>query len=71
MRYEYIKYYKIRICYCVVACVVLFAVDALSKNRFYGVVLDAGVNVVVAGSAIFGGNIEEKTKAFMEKLDNH
>ena len=34
------------------------------------VVLDAGVNVVVAGSAIFGGNIEEKTKAFMEKLDN-
>ncbi len=35
------------------------------------VVLDAGVNVVVAGSAIFGGNIEEKTKAFMEKLDNH
>ena len=35
------------------------------------VVLDAGVNVVVAGSAVFGGNIEEKTKAFMEKLDNH
>ena len=35
------------------------------------VVLDAGVNVVVAGSAIFGGNIEEKAKAFMEKLDNH
>ena len=35
------------------------------------IVLDAGVNVVVAGSAIFGGNIEEKTKAFMEKLDIH
>ena len=34
------------------------------------VVLKAGVNVVVAGSAVFGGNIEEKTKAFMEKLDN-
>ena len=34
------------------------------------VVLEAGVNVVVAGSAVFGGNIEEKTKAFMEKLDN-
>ena len=33
-------------------------------------VLEAGVNVVVAGSAVFGGNIEEKTKAFMEKLDN-
>ncbi len=35
------------------------------------VVLDAGVNVVVAGSAIFGENIEEKTKAFMEKLNSH
>ena len=34
------------------------------------IVLDAGVNVVVAGSAIFGGNIKEKTLAFMEKLDN-
>lgn len=34
------------------------------------VVLEAGVNIVVAGSAVFGGNIEEKTKAFMEKLDN-
>ena len=33
------------------------------------VVLDAGVNIVVAGSAVFGGNVEEKTKAFMEKLD--
>lgn len=32
------------------------------------VVLDAGVNVVVAGSAVFGGNIKEKTTAFMEKL---
>ena len=31
-------------------------------------VLEAGVNIVVAGSAVFGGNIEEKTKAFMEKL---
>ena len=33
-------------------------------------VLEAGVNIVVAGSAVFGGNIEEKTKAFMEKLEN-
>ena len=33
------------------------------------IVLEAGVNVVVAGSAIFGGNIEEKTKKFMEKLE--
>lgn len=33
------------------------------------IVLEAGVNVVVAGSAIFGGNIEEKTKEFMKKLE--
>lgn len=32
------------------------------------VVLEAGVNVVVAGSAVFGDSIEEKTKAFMKKL---
>ena len=32
-------------------------------------VLKAGVNVVVAGSAIFGGNIKEKTSKFMEKLE--
>ena len=32
------------------------------------VVLEAGVNVVVAGSAIFGGDIAGKTKAFMNKL---
>ena len=31
-------------------------------------VLEAGVNVVVAGSAIFGGDIKGKTEAFMEKL---
>lgn len=33
------------------------------------IVLSAGVNIVVAGSAIFGGNIEENTKKFMEKLE--
>ena len=32
------------------------------------VVLEAGVNVVVAGSAIFGGDIKGKTEAFMKKL---
>lgn len=32
-------------------------------------VLKAGVNVVVAGSAIFGGNIKEKTRKFMKKLE--
>ena len=33
------------------------------------IVLSAGVNVVVAGSAIFGTNITETTKKFMEKLE--
>ena len=47
-----------------------FEVDGGINVDNVSVVLDAGVNVVVAGSAIFGGNIEEKTKAFMEKLDN-
>ena len=29
-------------------------------------VLDAGANIIVAGSAVFGGNPAENTKAFME-----
>ena len=32
-------------------------------------VLEAGVNIVVAGSAVFCGNILENTKKFMEKLE--
>lgn len=31
-------------------------------------VLGAGANVIVAGSAIFGGNPEERTRAFVEKM---
>ena len=33
------------------------------------IVLEAGVNVVVAGSAIFGGDIAAKTGEFMKKLE--
>ena len=32
-------------------------------------VLAAGANVIVAGSAVFNGNLEENTKAFMKLLD--
>ena len=32
-------------------------------------VLEAGANVIVAGSAIFGGNPEERTKIFVEKMN--
>ena len=31
-------------------------------------VLDAGANVIVAGSAVFRGNVEENVKGFMEIL---
>ena len=35
------------------------------------IVLEAGVNVVVAGSAVFGGKTQEKTKAFMAILNKY
>ena len=34
-------------------------------------VLDAGANIIVAGSAVFGGDIEAKTKAMMEIIDSY
>ena len=34
-------------------------------------VLDAGANVIVAGSAVFGAKTAENTKAFMEILNNY
>ncbi|MEE1008386.1 MAG: ribulose-phosphate 3-epimerase [Agathobacter sp.] len=33
-------------------------------------VLDAGANVIVAGSAVFNGNIEENVIAFLDKLNS-
>lgn len=30
--------------------------------------LDAGADVIVAGSAVFKGNITENTEAFLEKM---
>ena len=33
-------------------------------------VLDAGANIIVAGSAVFGGDIETKTRALMDILDS-
>lgn len=35
-----------------------------------GLVLNAGANVVVAGSAVFGGDKEANVKAFLEKLNS-
>ena len=32
--------------------------------------LDAGANVIVAGSAVFNGNIEENVIAFLDKLNS-
>ncbi len=34
-------------------------------------VLDAGANIIVAGSAVFGGDIEAKTAAMMEIIDQY
>ncbi len=34
-------------------------------------VLDAGANVIVAGSAVFGGDAVERTKEFLEILENY
>lgn len=34
-------------------------------------VLDAGANIIVAGSAVFGGDAKENTKEFMEILKNY
>ena len=43
-------------------------VDGGIKQDNVHVVLEAGANVIVAGSAVFGGDIYGKTAAFMEKL---
>ena len=32
-------------------------------------ILDAGANVIVAGSAVFGNDIEANTKAFIKVMD--
>ena len=44
-------------------------VDGGVKESNLEMVLEAGANVIVAGSAIFGGNPEERTKAFVEKMN--
>lgn len=47
---------------------VLIQVDGGIYTHNVGAVLDAGVDVVVAGSAVFGGDASENTKEFMEIL---
>lgn len=44
-------------------------VDGGVKESNLEMVLEAGANVIVAGSAIFGGNPEERTKIFVEKMN--
>jgi len=34
-------------------------------------VLDAGANIIVSGSGVFGGNLAENTKAFMEIIKSY
>jgi ribulose-phosphate 3-epimerase len=44
-------------------------VDGGIKKGNLQVVLDAGANVIVAGSAVFGGDIEQNVKDFMEIMN--
>ena len=44
-------------------------VDGGVKESNLEMVLEAGANVIVAGSAIFGVNPEERTKIFVEKMN--
>lgn len=46
-------------------------VDGGIKEGNLEMVLEAGANVIVAGSAIFGSNPEEKTRAFVERMLTH
>jgi ribulose-phosphate 3-epimerase len=43
-------------------------VDGGIKTDNVSMVLEAGANVIVAGSAVFSGNIEENMKEFSKKL---
>ena len=43
-------------------------VDGGVKESNLEMILEAGANVIVAGSAVFGGNPEERTRLFVEKM---
>ena len=47
---------------------ILLEVDGGVKLDNVEIPLSAGANVIVAGSAVFGGDVEAKTRAFAEKL---
>lgn len=46
-------------------------VDGGIRHDNVGMVLDAGINVVVTGSAVFRGDIKTNTEKFMEILNAH
>ncbi len=50
---------------------ILLEVDGGVKLDNVEIPLSAGANVIVAGSAVFGGDVEAKTRAFAEKLRNY
>ena len=43
-------------------------VDGGVKESNLEMILEAGANVIVAGSAVFGSNPEERTRLFVEKM---
>lgn len=46
-------------------------VDGGVNDKTIRTVLEAGANVLVAGSAVFGGNIEEKVKRFLKVMEEY
>ena len=44
-------------------------VDGGIKLDNVGKVLEAGANVIVAGSAVFGGNVEQNVKDFLKVMN--
>lgn len=46
-------------------------VDGGIKTDMVRDVLEAGANICVAGSAVFGSDIAEKTKAFVKILEEY
>ena len=45
-------------------------VDGGIKLDNVGKVLDAGANVIVAGSAVFGGDVEQNVKDFLKVMNS-
>ena len=48
---------------------VLIQVDGGINEKTVDEVLEAGANIIVAGSAVFGGDIEKNIRMFQDHID--